>query len=70
MPPEDGYRLWLRYAPPGGAAAAYRQAIGQIVVQGTSATALIIRAEMTAALERVLGAAVPAPGAWGARTRW
>ena len=45
---EDGYKLWLRFAPPGDAATQYRQAIRQIVVAGTSPTSRIIRDEMTA----------------------
>ena len=27
LPDEDGYRLWLRYAPPGKAAASYRKMV-------------------------------------------
>ena len=38
MPAEDGYKLWLRYAPPGDVAAAYRRTIRQVVVEGTSRT--------------------------------
>ena len=34
--PEDGDKLWLRYAHSSDAAGAYRQAIRQLVVQGTS----------------------------------
>jgi len=55
LAPEDGYKLWLRYAPPGPAADAYRAAIRQVVVEGTSETAAIIRREMTAALTAMLG---------------
>ena len=36
MPAENGYKLWLRYAPPGDAVVAYRRAIRQVVVEGTS----------------------------------
>ncbi len=40
LPNEDGYRLWLRYAPLGAAAAApYRALIRQVVVEGDSPTA-------------------------------
>jgi alpha-glucuronidase len=58
--PEDGYKLWLRYAPPGVSAGTHREAIRQVVVQGTSPTALVIRKEITTALESMLGAAIPA----------
>jgi alpha-glucuronidase len=57
---EDGYKLWLRYAPPGAIASQYRQAIRQIVVQGTSPTAAIVRKELGDALASMLGAPVPA----------
>ena len=56
---EDGYRLWLRYAPPGPTAAAYRSAIRQVIVEGSSPTAKVIRAEVTDALSRLLGAKIP-----------
>ena len=58
-PSEDGYRLWLRFAPPGDAAARYRQTLRQIVVEGTSGTARIIRDELTAGTTAMLGAAIP-----------
>lgn len=57
--PEDGYRLWLRYAPPGEAAARYRRAVRQIVVQGSSRTAHATRQELTSAISQMLGATVP-----------
>ena len=56
---EDGYKLWLRYASPGTAAAGYRRAITQVVVEGTSPTAAIITREVTTALAALLGSAVP-----------
>ena len=56
---EDGYKLWLRYAPPGAAADQYRSAARQVVVEGRSSTAEVIRKEMTTALASMLGAAVP-----------
>ena len=56
---EDGYKLWLRFAPPGDAATQYRQAIRQIVVAGTSPTSRIIRDELTAATTAMFGSAVP-----------
>ncbi len=53
---EDGYRLWLRYAPPGEAATEeYRRTIRQIVVQGKSSTAQAIRNELTTAFSNILG---------------
>ena len=56
---EDGYRLWLRYAPPGDAADAYRSALRTISVAGTSPTTDVIRAELRQALTSMLGAAPP-----------
>jgi alpha-glucuronidase len=56
MPAEDGYKLWLRYAPPGDAAAQYQQLVRALDVQGQSATARIIRDEMMAAIGSMLGA--------------
>jgi alpha-glucuronidase len=59
-PDEDGYRLWLRYAPPGEAAAAdYRRLVQQVVVEGNSPTAGVIRRELDAALSALLGSRVP-----------
>ena len=59
---EDGYNLWLRYAPVEDAAlrGAYRQAIAGVVVQGSPATAAIVSRELARGLEGLLGAAVPA----------
>lgn len=62
LPDEDGYRLWLRYAPPGNAAAQYLQTVRQIVVEGQSPTAGIIRAELTSACSSMLRQSVPAAG--------
>lgn len=57
---EDGYKLWLRYAPPDAAIAAqYRQSIRQVIVQGHTPTADIIRKEMATALRSLLGTPVP-----------
>jgi alpha-glucuronidase len=55
-PNEDGYKLWLRYVPPGDRVPAYRRALRQIVVEGASPTASAIRAELTTALASMLGA--------------
>jgi alpha-glucuronidase len=68
--PEDGYSLWLRYASPGEAAAArYRQAVRQIVVQGTSRTSQATRQELTSGLSSILGAPVAdVQQGWGPRT--
>ena len=58
-PDEDGYKLWLRYAPPPEAAVrAYRQVLRQIVVGGTSATAQATRRELETALAGLLGAPI------------
>src|SRR5262245_44403322 len=56
MPAEDGYKLWLRYAPPGEAATQYRRLVRTLVVQGESLTARVIREEMTSAIGSMLGA--------------
>jgi alpha-glucuronidase len=56
---EDGYRLWLRYAPPGNAAATYRRIVQHVLVEGASPTAEAIRAELSAALISMLGTPPP-----------
>ncbi len=56
---EDGYKLWLRYAPPGGAARNYRKIVRQIRVDGTSATSGAIRDELRSAVSAMLGGSVP-----------
>ncbi|MGH9372081.1 MAG: alpha-glucuronidase family glycosyl hydrolase [Vicinamibacterales bacterium] len=53
--PEDGYRLWLRYAAPGDAAEPYRRTLRQLVVEGGTPTAQIIRKELAAAIAQMLG---------------
>ena len=58
-PDEDGYKLWLRYAPPEDAAKNYRKVVRQIRVDGTSPTAGIIRDELRSATSAMLGGAVP-----------
>ncbi|HZZ28251.1 MAG TPA: alpha-glucuronidase family glycosyl hydrolase [Pirellulales bacterium] len=60
LPDEDGYKLWLRYAPPGSNAEVYRRLATQIFVTGQSATAKAIREELSAGLAGILGAAIPA----------
>ncbi len=55
---EDGYKLWLRYAPAGDTARRYRRTIRQIRVEGTSATAGIIRNELGRALTELLGSTI------------
>ncbi|HXR07291.1 MAG TPA: alpha-glucuronidase family glycosyl hydrolase, partial [Candidatus Acidoferrum sp.] len=62
LPDEDGYKLWLRYAPPGGAAKNYRHVVQQIRVDGTSATSGIIRDELRSATGAMLGGAMPLNG--------
>jgi alpha-glucuronidase len=56
---EDGYKLWLRYAPPGDAAGNYRKVFRQLRVEGTSATSGIIRDEFRSAASAMLGSAIP-----------
>jgi alpha-glucuronidase len=60
LTPEDGYKLWLRYASPGDAVAArYRQLLTQLLIEGTSPTAQIIRKELTTATATLLGTPLP-----------
>jgi alpha-glucuronidase len=60
LPAEDGYRLWLRYAPPGDPTAqSYRRGLTQVVVEADSPAARIIRKELSQALEGLLGTAIP-----------
>ncbi len=56
---EDGYKLWLRYAPPGEAAARYRKTLRQLVVQGSSETSRVIRIEVSSAIAGMLGVDLP-----------
>ena len=57
---EDGYKLWLRYAPPGDDAAhSYRKIVQHLRVDGNSATNGIIRDEWHLATTTMLGSAVP-----------
>ncbi|HEX4998761.1 MAG TPA: alpha-glucuronidase family glycosyl hydrolase [Terriglobia bacterium] len=56
LPDEDGYKLWLRYAPPPrNAASEYRQAVRGIIVEGASPAAQAARLELTTAIEAMLG---------------
>jgi alpha-glucuronidase len=57
LPAEDGYKLWLRYAPPGAAADAYRRSLRRMVIEGTSPTMQAVRSELGTALASILGAA-------------
>jgi alpha-glucuronidase len=57
---EDGYKLWLRYAPPGPVADGYRKVVRQIVVPSKSASDQIIRDELSSSLKGLLGAQLPA----------
>jgi alpha-glucuronidase len=59
LPTEDGYKLWLRYAPLGGAGAPYARTLRQLVVEGSSPTAAIIRAETGQATASMLGTPLP-----------
>ena len=58
---EDGYDLWLRYAPIESAPLrdAYRQAIAGLVVQQSPATGAIVTKEVTRALKGLIGVDVP-----------
>ena len=59
---EDGYDLWLRYAPIESAPLrdAYRRAIAGLVVQQTPATGAVVTKEVTRALKGLVGVDVPA----------
>ena len=65
---EDGYDLWLRYAPIEDARLrdAYRRAIAGVVVQQSPATAAIVSNELTRGLKGLFGDEVPA---WTSVTR-
>jgi alpha-glucuronidase len=54
-PNEDGYKLWLRYAPPGDAAARYRTLVRSVLVEGNSRTADATRKELTSSLSQLFG---------------
>jgi alpha-glucuronidase len=57
LPDEDGYKLWLRYAPPPPATGdRFRRTARQILVEGHSPTATVIRNELSTALAQMLGA--------------
>ena len=58
---ETGYDLWLRYVPVEDAAqrTAYRRLVAAIVVQETSPTARVARAELERGLSGLLGVPVP-----------
>lgn len=60
LPDEDGYKLWLRYAPPGEAAKSYRKTMKQIRVDGDSATCRMIRDELRMAASHMLTAPIQA----------
>ncbi len=60
---EDGYKLWLRYAPPGDIAKNYRRQIRQVHVAGDSATSTVLRTELQTALKAMLGNDVPGSAA-------
>jgi alpha-glucuronidase len=64
MPDEDGYQLWLRYAPPGKSVDQYLPLIRVVVVPGDSATSRIIRKELSLALNMMFGSPVPVSRTW------
>jgi alpha-glucuronidase len=59
LPDEDGYKLWLRYAPPGDAADSYRRIVRAIRVDGGSATSRFIETELRSAIASMLGNQLP-----------
>ncbi|WP_207434718.1 alpha-glucuronidase family glycosyl hydrolase [Sabulibacter ruber] len=54
---EDGYRLWQRYdlLQDKGTLKQYRQALGEVVVQGSSPTLTVVKEELQMALGGLLG---------------
>jgi len=59
LPNEDGYKLWLRYAPLSASGAdTIKRNVRQVQVEGSSSTAEVIRKEMTTALTSMLGSSV------------
>ena len=61
-PPEDGYKLWLRYPSVGPASVRYRRTLRHVVVPGTSPTAQVTRDELKTALSAMLANGVTADG--------
>lgn len=59
LAPEDGYKLWLRYAPLGNVAGPYRTVVRRIIVEATTPTANVLRDELVSATAAMFGAAVP-----------
>jgi len=55
--PEDGYELWLRYAPisPGPLWAEYQSALTQAIIPNTSPPLIATREELTTAVTKMLG---------------
>ena len=58
-PEEDGYKLWLRYAPPGEAGKGYPRNVQRILVEGATSTSRIIRDELHSACSTLLGSDIP-----------
>lgn len=60
VPDEDGYRLWLRYAPPGkDVISEYQRQIRQVCVAVPGSTGTAIKDELGVALPSLLGRSVP-----------
>ncbi len=64
IPAEDGYRLWLRYAPSGRFEDHYRERIRQVVVQGGSETAQAIGRELESAIATMLDSSLSVDKEW------
>ncbi|HSE23133.1 MAG TPA: alpha-glucuronidase family glycosyl hydrolase, partial [Pyrinomonadaceae bacterium] len=63
---EDGYKLWLRYAPLPAQSSQKLKSISSLIVAGDSATANAIRSELSLAFQGMIGSAptqVTVPGA-------
>lgn len=59
---EDGSKLWLRYGALGEAGQRYQPLVRQVRVEGDSATARVIEAELNGALAGLLGDGAPVRG--------
>src|SRR5678815_4996685 len=65
---EDGYKLWLRYAPLPAQASQKLKSITSLIVAGDSVTANAIRSELSLAFNGMLGSAPAQATVPGANT--
>jgi alpha-glucuronidase len=62
LPVEDGYKLWLRYAPPADVTGRYVSALTRLIVEGTSQAAQVMRRELESGILQMLGSRIPTEG--------